>query len=40
MQISFYLFMYGEPNSKPVLIQKLLKLNKKTIFLIESKERH
>jgi hypothetical protein len=33
--------MYGEPKSKPPLIQKRSKLNKKKqVFLIESKEQH
>ena len=40
MQISFWLFIYGESNSKPTLIQKRLeiKLEKKSFFT-ESKKR-
>ena len=41
MQISFQLFMCGEPKSKHVLIQKRSEIKWKIqVFLTESKERH
>ena len=40
MLLSFWLFMYGDPNLKPALIKKVQKLSKKISFLTESKERH